>query len=373
MNNVLNDRQLRSLLGGKSPSIIVDPKYVQAASIDLPLKDKVVLVSGEPDLSANGTIRQFFLKHYTQTEYSFENFNKKSFTLTPGSTYLIELDIKLSLPSTLSAYANPKSSTGRNAIHCKLICENGKEFDHVPLGYKGGLYLLVTPRIFPIDLAQTETLAQLRIVNGVRKFIPGWQLEHIHRQSPLLGNPGIEPVFCEGGIMLHLDLTGKPAILIAQETKRALRLTDRRKQNPGNYFWEKPLDARGIIHLEPGQFALARTHELIRIPPGYCAEMMAINPAHGEIRYHDAGFIDPGFGHGRHGDIDGATIVCEITNIGAGAAQLASGRQIGVLRFEELDETPEQVYGETSGTRSKSHYQGQTNITLAKQFVPWNG
>ncbi len=99
--------------------------------------------------------------------------------------------------------------------------------------------------------------------------------------------------------------------------------------------------------------------------------MMPFNPAHGEIRYHDAGFIDPGFGHGRHGELNGSTIVCEITNVGAGAAQLANGRRISILRFERLDDVPDQVYGENSANRSKSHYQGQQGITLAKQFRPW--
>lgn len=368
---VLVDKQIRSLTEGSRPSLVVAPQYIQAASIDLPITNVIRLVAGEPDLSANVTIERFFIKHYQQTRFDLNNFDGKSLTLSPGQTYLAQLDMECHLPSTLSAFANPKSSTGRNAIHCKLICENGKEFDAVPAGYRGKLYLLITPRIFPVNIRQTETLAQLRIVSGKRRFLHGWELEHLHRQSPLIGNTDCEPVFCDEGMMLHLDLTGEPAILVAHDTRRTLPLWERCSQYPGQYFYDKGLDTRGIIHVEPRQFALARTREHVRIPPGYCAEMMPFNPAHGEIRYHDAGFIDPGFGHGRHGELNGSTIVCEITNVGAGAAQLANGRRISILRFERLDDVPDQVYGENSANRSKSHYQGQQGITLAKQFRSW--
>ena len=39
------------------------------------------------------------------------------------------------------------------------------------------------------------------------------------------------------------------------------------------------------------------SRELVRLPPEYCAEMVAFDASSGEVRTHYAGFFDSGFGY----------------------------------------------------------------------------
>ena len=50
------------------------------------------------------------------------------------------------LPKNISGMANPKSSTGRLDVFTRLIIDNTQEFETVPNGYKGPLYLEISPR-----------------------------------------------------------------------------------------------------------------------------------------------------------------------------------------------------------------------------------
>lgn len=369
MRGVLVDHQLLECTSGNSPAIRFDDQqtagsYIQPASFDLPMRSTFYSVAAEPDLSNGRTITNHLLAEYRGTEYSTNN-SDGSEQLMPGTLYLFEVAVELCLPASLEGSANPKSSTGRNFIHSKLICENGCQFDSIPAGYCGKLYVLATPRAYPVRWSPKETLVQVRLRSSPQTFLDRWELERLHQENRLVVND--EPAFREQGLMLHLDLQSDPAILIAHRMGRTLDLGDRDRHRPHLYFWDKPLDGRAISHLEPGDMALARTHEQVRIPLGVCAEMAAIDPRHGEVRWHDAGFIDPGFGLDPEGVNDGADIVCEISNVGPSAVQLSTGREIGLLRYEWLAGTPDKPYGSAG-----NNYQYQKDqIRLAKQFLDW--
>jgi dCTP deaminase len=47
-----------------------------------------------------------------------------------------------------------------------LIVDHGTEFERVPLGYKGGLYVEIVPRAFSILVREGMKLNQLRFVCG---------------------------------------------------------------------------------------------------------------------------------------------------------------------------------------------------------------
>jgi deoxycytidine triphosphate deaminase len=70
--------------------------------------------------------------------------------LETGCVYIVPLLESLNLPGNISASANPKSSTGRLDIFTRVMTDNGREFDKIPAGYCGPLYLEVSPRTFPI-------------------------------------------------------------------------------------------------------------------------------------------------------------------------------------------------------------------------------
>lgn len=362
----LVDRQIFHLTEGPEPSLKIGNQHIQPVSVDLPIGSLIHQVSAEPNLHCRFRIERF-LTDYSLNRIDLRRQAQGFFTLTPRSTFVIELDVRLDLPSGVSIKTSPKSSTGRNAIHSKVIASNGVEFDIIPAGYRGKIYAVVTPRVFPIQVKAGETLVQARLFAGNRVFLQDWELEHFHRQQPLIGNEGYKPIFTSEGLLLHLNLGGKPSNLVANPLGKPIPLWAR-DLDPTSHFREKQLDHNENLFLEPREFALAETIEQVRIPPLFCAEMSVSDPRHGEIRWHDAGFFDPGFGFGETGELNGASIVCEITNYGDATAMLSHGQQIGSLRFERLSGQPENVYG---STKIGSHYQGQVAIRMAKQFAPW--
>ena len=65
--------------------------------------------------------------------------------LETGCVYIVPLLESLDLPADMSASANPKSSTGRLDIFTRVITDYAQEFDKIPAGYKGPLYLEISP------------------------------------------------------------------------------------------------------------------------------------------------------------------------------------------------------------------------------------
>ena len=72
----------------------------------------------------------------------------------------------LALPSDIGGKANPKSTTGRLDIFTRLITDGGLEFEYVPKGYSGELYVEIVSRTFPIIVQAGTKLSQLRFVRG---------------------------------------------------------------------------------------------------------------------------------------------------------------------------------------------------------------
>lgn len=110
------------------------------------------------------------------------------------------------------------------------------------------------------------------------------------------------------------------------------------------------------ILLKPGEFALARTTELVGIPAHLVARVEGKSSwaRRGLLVHITAGFIDPGF----YG-----TITLELANLSARPLELPVGCAIAQLSILELDTPPLVPYGDES---LGSHYQHQVNTTTAK-------
>lgn len=97
------------------------------------------------------------------SELSWSKFTlDEEMVLEPGAVYLFALQESLRLPGDLRASANPKSTTGRLDVFVRLLANYGDEFDQVPIGYTGPLYVEISPRTFPILVRPGDTLNQLR-------------------------------------------------------------------------------------------------------------------------------------------------------------------------------------------------------------------
>ena len=77
----------------------------------------------------------------------------------------------LSLPERIIAVANPKSSTGRIDVFTRLICDGTHEFDKIPNGYKGHLWLEISPRTFPVIVRKGSRLSQMRFRRGDQQIL----------------------------------------------------------------------------------------------------------------------------------------------------------------------------------------------------------
>jgi dCTP deaminase len=113
------------------------------------------------------------------------------------------------------------------------------------------------------------------------------------------------------------------------------------------------------VLLRPGEFALARTTEMVGIPAHLVARVEGKSSwaRRGLLVHITAGFIDPGF----YG-----TITLELCNLAAHPLELPVGCAIAQLSILELDTPPIVSYGdETLG----SHYQHQVAATTAPNIA----
>jgi len=116
----------------------------------------------------------------------------------------------------------------------------------------------------------------------------------------------------------------------------------------------------GLI-LNPGDFHILASKELVTVPPDHAAEMIPYDPLVGEFRVHYAGFFDPGFGYRDEGE-NGTRAVLEVRSHEVPFI-IEDGQIIGRLWYERLTGSPERLYGSGIG----SSYQEQ-GLQLSKQF-----
>jgi dCTP deaminase len=286
--------------------------------------------------------------------------------LERGCVYVIPLMERLRLPADVSGTANPKSTTGRLDIFTRLMCDGAREFEKVPAGYEGPLYLEVSPRTFSILARTGQTLNQLRLRRGVPDF-DDRDLAALDRRLHLVFSPDDtrERAKIGQGLWISIDLEGPAGDTIGYRARHNAPLVDLSKI--GHYdpaeFWEpiRRNRARSLI-LNPDDFYILVSREKIRVPHRYAAEMVPYDTSVGEFRIHYAGFFDPGFGYGGKADIQGTRAVLEVRSHDV-PFLLEHGQVVGRFAFEKLTAKPERLYGSGIG----SNYQRQ-GLTLAKQF-----
>lgn len=281
--------------------------------------------------------------------------------LETGCVYLVPVLERLALPAGVSASANPKSSTGRLDVFTRVITDHGVAFDTIPDGYRGPLYLEVSPRTFPILVRCGSRLGQVRFRIGDAR-LDDEELARLHARSRLVDT---DPAVFEQGLTLSIDLKREgEGALIGYRAKRHTGVidVDRKAAQDHLDFWE-PIHARGepSLILDPDEFYILASREAVHVPPETAAEMVAIDPLVGEFRVHYAGFFDPGFGHAAAGGT-GARAVLEVRSHEVPFI-LDHGQTIGRLVYERMLELPQRLYGSDLG----SNYQAQ-GLKLSKHF-----
>ena len=293
---------------------------------------------------------------------------RKPTVLERGCVYIIPAMEELFLPKGISARANPKSTTGRLDIFTRLMVDYLTEFERVPAGYRGPLYVEVVPRTFTVRVREGMRLNQLRFIRGNPLPLSGGnRLGDLNAEKTLVyldeDLPG-EPLI-DRGLCLSVNLRGRtPSEIIgyrAKENAPMIYLEKVDHYDPAE-FWE-PIytPARKGLILNPGTFFILASKEKVRIPPDHAAEMAAYDSSIGEFRVHYAGFFDPGFGYGLS-DIKGTHAVLEVRSHEV-PFLIEDGQIVGRLVYERLLEPSDKVYG----TQIGSSYQSQ-GLSLSKQF-----
>ncbi|MBI3711046.1 MAG: 2'-deoxycytidine 5'-triphosphate deaminase, partial [Proteobacteria bacterium] len=212
--------------------------------------------------------------------------------LEKDCVYIIKLVEQLKLPADIGGTANPKSSTGRLDIFTRLITDYAGAFEDVRKGYKGPLYVEVSPRTFSVLASAGTSLNQLRLRRGDP---PSWDktLRALHSQQGIAYSADDKPeAKIDQGLRISIDLAGGDGSpLIGYRARAHTPLIDLAKVDHYDplEFWE-PIHraASRTIVLNPSDFYILASKEKIRVPTGYAAEMVPFDPSVGEFRIHYA-------------------------------------------------------------------------------------
>ena len=290
-------------------------------------------------------------------------------TFQRGSVYLVPLQESLALPREVRGRCNPKSTTGRLDIFTRVIADDTARFDEIEPGYRGPLYVEVSPQSFPVRVYAGTSLSQLRLMAGATT-LSDTALERVYRETPLLFDDDNQPIamsrrVISDGLCMGVDLSGRHTDgIIGYRAHANPPVVDLNRVGfyDAQDFWE-PIKRpnRDSYILEANRFYILASKERIRVPPEYAAEMVVYDAGAGEIRTHYAGFFDPGFGFGA-GDVLGTKVVMEVRAREV-PFMVYDGQTSFKVGLERLAAPPERVYG----VGLASSYQHQT-LTLSKHF-----
>lgn len=357
---ILPAHQISALVGERHvrPTNPLDSDQIQPASLDLRLGPVAYRVRASflpgPDTTVAERVAMLKLHEIDLTSGALLEPGRS------GGVYIVPLMEELALPADIAAATNPKSSTGRLDVFTRVITDRAREFDKIPAGYDGQLYLEISPRTFPVIVRAGSRLSQIRFRRG-NAHLDDAALAALHQRTPLVDGP----LHLADGVMLSIDLGGEGDI-VGYRAKRHTGLVDvdRRDAYDVLEFWD-PLTIHGRreLILDPDQFYILMSREAVHVPPDYAAEMVPFDPLVGEFRVHYAGFFDPGFGHSESGGA-GSRAVLEVRSHEVPFI-LGHGQSVGRLVYEHMLERPRELYGQGIG----SHYQAQ-GLKLSKHFRP---
>ena len=202
--------------------------------------------------------------------------------LERGCVYLVPLQESLALPPTVSAGANPKSSTGRLDVFTRVIGDRARGFDTLPAGYPGPLYLEISPRTFPVRVrtrlaAQPDALPRRRYAaqrsTSTRRCTPPrrWCSTPTRRSARASRCRSISRARAGAGSSASAPSATPP--VIDMDIKDTLDVLD---------YWE-PLINRGSDEfiLDPDEFYILVSRESVHVPPGLRRRDGAVRSAGG--------------------------------------------------------------------------------------------
>jgi dCTP deaminase len=367
-NGVLPSQWIRAAArkGVISAEVPFGPKQIQPNSLDLRLDDvgyrvQCSFLPGEEGLERK--LARFRWYDFPLTD--------EGMVLERNQVYIFPLTESLNLPPEVSGRGNPKSSTGRLDVFCRLVTEYGTTFDDVPPGYRGRLYLEVVPRSFAIRVRPGDSLAQIRFQTGQPQLTREETMQLLETEALLLG-PDLrvlrsEDIPVTSGLVLSVSLPKRGDATVGFVARKNTAPIDLRAvgQSRIRHYWDRIHGDNKPVILEPDEFYIFASRELVRLPPQYCAEMVAFDASSGELRTHYAGFFDSGFGYAasRPPEQSAAAVVLEVRSRDV-PFLIEDGQPLFRVHLLRSTEVPDILYGTDLG----SNYQSQ-RLRLGKQFT----
>ena len=362
---IFPSQDIRDLIkaGGVTATSAITPEQVQPASLDLRLGPLAYRVRASFLPGKRCTVSKRIEAH-KMAELDLS----KPVIMEKGCIFIVPLMESLALPDSVSAKANPKSTTGRLDVFTRLITDYAHEFEWVAEGYTGPLFVEIVPRTFTIAVSAGMRLNQLRFLKKKVSAATDSAVKRLHEDEPLVwsgdGDPGTANI--DRGLTISVDLDStRDSRPTAYRARRNAPLIDLARFNhyPPVEFWDAiRTDETKQLILDPGEFYILASKESVSVPPDYAAEMVPFDPTIGEYRIHYAGFFDPGFGYGVNGEVKGTPAVLEVRAHEVPFV-IEDGQMVGRLLYSKLLTRPDKIYGGKIG----SSYQGQ-GLALSKQF-----
>lgn len=337
---------------------------IRPASVDLRLSEEFYRVDGVFLPRPGESVREIISKMGASP-------HDLNYPLERGTTYLARLEESLKLPPEIYAYCNPKSSTGRNDIHVRVIADGISRYDTVaPSGYSGELWLAVEPRSFPVKLKPGISLSQIRFFNHDTRFDEK-ELEFFFERDKLLwykdkllSYEEVKIKDYDGSLILTIDLSGEMVGYECRGSSKVLDFTAKDRYLPEEFFEPLKISSKTAL-LKKDSFYILRTREAVRVPLHFSSEIIPMDERSGEFRTHYAGFFDPGWGWGVSGEGKGRVAVLEIRPFSD--VLLRDNQPVAKFRFEKMIEVPTASYDALPDSSYNSQIE-ETLPRLSKHF-----
>ena len=322
--------------------------YLNPASIDLPLAEEAYRLESI-FLPLRGEKIRELLPLVGATEHNLND------PLEVGVPYLVRIAGTWKLPGTVYGYANPKSSTGRLGLFCRIVADGVDMYEAlIGPGWTGEMWVLARSDYFPVLLAPGLAVSQVRFFDG-KSFLDDLHTELEIKMHGLLFDQKKRRLLL-GDVRRHADsflLSLSVGKNMGYECRWTRKILDLRVGGKLSDFFQPIHAVNGTFTPRKNCFYILTTRERVMVPPDLSAELRAIDPRLGEFRSHAAGYIDPGWGYGVCGEELGRPITLEL--IPHEDMLVRDGQTIARIRYEYMKEVPETVYDAAASNYTSQH------------------
>ncbi len=354
-DEMLVDAVKKGIISGETPIVAcVDSPIIGPSSIDLTLGKRIYEVTGSATPRKGEKVEDMLSIIHTESgleEIDLDNDDVHE--LSRGAVYIAELNESLNLAENMRARASPKSSIGRLNVFVRVLADGVEQFDTIPAGYNGKLYLEIYTSRFKIKVKKGISLTQLRLHSNhdIGDFTLRYdELNKLTSVPPhLLVDSRGEPlkdygrVVTDDGLFLTVDLDSDVVAYRARETGKPIDLTKIDFYRAED-FWEiETFPNKEIVGIGTSDFYIMKSKEHLVVPHEYAVEIVPHNERLVEARIHYAGFAHPGFGYTSEGVPRGTPLIFEITPRETPIA-LRDGKPIAKLYYNLMQEKPKLPY-----------------------------